>query len=330
MASEMARATATIPQLAVTAVLSRSADRADAFCKLHSLDAIGCSDIGDFFDQTDAVYIATPPGQHAALLDNAIDAGKPALCEKPLTGSPEETGRVLSKARAQGVLVMEAIWTLALPAYRALKTRTAHSRPGFLQFDFSYPLNASDKSHYLDPENGGVLLDRAVYGYAAAIHLLGDVVSQSVFVTRNADGLDTSAELRLEHEGHARSLITLAFDRVGPNLLHLSNEFGLLTLGPSSLAGETLVHRPYPKLAPSQDGPKRIGLKDRLKSMPALRRLKARVPTQPEFFGFGASSYAPILQEFQTTIAQGKIQSNIVPHDLSERVSRLTHEARSQ
>lgn len=330
MASEMAQAAALLPGVSVTAVLSRNGDRAAQFCARHAKAAKACSDPASFFEAVDAIYVATPAVQHGQCVSAAIDARKPVLCEKPLTGSAEETAALLAKARAKGVLVMEAIWTLALPAYRALKSRVDVSAQSFLQFDFSYPLNAAETSHYFDPETGGVLLDRSVYGYAVALDLLGGVTQQSAFVTRNAVGLDTSAELRLEHDTGARALITLAFDRIGSNALHVSTERGMFSLGPSSLVAETVAHKPYPEYVPLGEEPVARGMKDRLKSLFLLRALRYRLPERREIFSYGASCYGPILQEFLNAQVQGQTESEIVPHSLSESIARLTQSARIQ
>jgi predicted dehydrogenase len=330
MAAQMAQAAELLPRVGVSAVLSRSSDTAGSFCAAHAVGARASTDVAAFLDAVDAVYIATPLAHHMQYARAAIAAGKPVLCEKPLTGSVGETEALLAQARAQGVLAMEAIWTLALPAYLALKSRVEVSDATFLQFDFSYPLNAQEGSHYFDPETGGVLLDRSVYGYAVAVDLLGGVAEQSAFVTRRTDGLDVSAEIRLLHTSGARSLITLAFDRLGANALHVSTAQGLFSMGPSSLAMESLAFKPYPHLSPPTQIPSRPGLKDRLKSLPMLRKLRDRLPASRQTFSYGASSYAPILQEFLTALAQGRTQSALVPHPLSEEVCRLTAAARLQ
>lgn len=330
MAAQMACAAGLLQGVQVAAVLSRNGDRASSFCAAHAKAAKAVTQPTTFFEAVDAVYIATPLAHHKQYVQAAIDAGKSVLCEKPLTGSAQDTEHLLSQARSQGVLVMEAIWTLALPAYLALKSKVKVSDQVFLQFDFSYPLNARKGSHYFDQETGGVLLDRSVYGYAVAVDLLGPVVEQSVFLTRNTDGLDVSAEVLLKHETGARSLITLAFDRLGPNTLHVSTEHGLFSLGHGSLAAESLAHKPYPQLARLVDGPISPGLKDRLKSLSILRTLREHLPARRQVFSYGASSYAPILQEFLTALDQGRTQSAIVPHSLSQEVSQLTATARLQ
>jgi predicted dehydrogenase len=65
---------------------------------LHSLrDALALPGV-------DAVTIATPPGTHAELALQAIEAGRHLICEKPFTASLGEAQTVLAAAEASGVV----------------------------------------------------------------------------------------------------------------------------------------------------------------------------------------------------------------------------------
>jgi predicted dehydrogenase len=55
-----------------------------------------------------AVYIATPPGEHAKLAIQAADAGKHVLCEKPLAARLEQAAQMVEACRRNGVLLMTA------------------------------------------------------------------------------------------------------------------------------------------------------------------------------------------------------------------------------
>lgn len=330
MACQMAHAARFVPRVSVASVLSRDASRASAFCSQHASEAIGFDDAAQFFDATDAVYVATPPHSHMAFIEQAIDAGKPILCEKPLTLSSTDTSRLLRRARDARVPLVEAIWTLALPAYREMKRTLEDRRNALLHFDFSYPVDPESQAHILDPHSGGVIVDRSVYGYAAAISLLGDVKQQTAWVVRDETHLEVDAELRLEHAEGARSLITLSINKVGSNLLCLSNGSGLTALGPTSLASETLRRVARPSVTRSSASKSSKTLKSRLKELPLLRALKTKLPAKQQYLSYGASSYAPILTEFVSVIEKGQMESEIVPHNLTEQAAFLAERARLQ
>ena len=71
----------------------------------------------------DAVIIASPDDTHATLSLAAIDAGKPALCEKPLSQRPDECLAVIDKELAQGrPFVQLGFMRRFDPAYREMKS----------------------------------------------------------------------------------------------------------------------------------------------------------------------------------------------------------------
>ncbi len=100
----------------VVAVGSRSSDRAKAFAAQHGAErAFGSYEQLVADPGVDAVYVASPHSEHRSLALLAIAAGKPVLVEKAFTRNAIEAREVVSAARAQKVLVMEAMWTRFLP-----------------------------------------------------------------------------------------------------------------------------------------------------------------------------------------------------------------------
>jgi len=55
-----------------------------------------------------AVYLATPQGEHEPFAVQAAAAGRHVLCEKPLAATVEQASRMIAACRAQGVLLMTA------------------------------------------------------------------------------------------------------------------------------------------------------------------------------------------------------------------------------
>lgn len=328
MAREMAATAGAVSGVEISAVLSRKAGSAGEFAAAHAPDAAIFAETEPFLEAVDAVYVATPPTVHGDAVTAALAAGRPVLCEKPLTASLGDTERLIDEARGCGTLLMETLWTLTLPAFRALEARMAgySGPPPLMTFDFSFPFDPPAGSHYLEPASGGVLLDRAVYGYAAAIRLLGPVSRQEAHVTRDAAGLDRSAELRLEHDEGGTSVITLSFDRLGPNRLDVAMGGALASLEPS-LGAEALSWKSGGGTGAGGSG---TGLKSRLKAMPLLRRLARHRQRQAfTFLGYGASLYAPLLGEFRDTVARGASESALAPLQLSRDIAALTEKARA-
>ncbi len=106
--NKVLRDLAYVPNAVLTAVGSRSAERAAAFAAAHAIltgngqvpTAHGSyrallSDPG-----VDVVYVATPHPYHRALALGALAAGKAILVEKSFTVTPAATREVVAAARA--------------------------------------------------------------------------------------------------------------------------------------------------------------------------------------------------------------------------------------
>src|SRR5260370_29546409 len=63
----------------------------------------------------DAIYVATPQGEHAPLAVQAAQAGKHVLCEKPLAATVEQSALMVEACQKHQVLLMTAhrkyFWT---------------------------------------------------------------------------------------------------------------------------------------------------------------------------------------------------------------------------
>ena len=329
MAATMVEAMGHSPDLSPVAVLSGDAGRAKGFAQGFGLEA-GFGDLAGFTAAgLDLVYIANANDAHMQAAMSCIDAGLPVFVEKPMGLDAAQVEAILTRAKAQGVLVVENLWVLALPAYRALKEVAQSGQYGAvkaLSFDFSLPVSAGQMPGLFATRGGGVLRDRAVYGLAMALDLLGPV-AQTRSDMRSA-GVETSAALQLTHEGGAVSQISVSFDAVGRNDLSLSLEQAALRLGPG-LAAEHLAVSQYgaSDAARAQMPAPSAGLKQRLKQQPLLRRLKAKRAAAPgQFHSYGASPYSPILQELTRALQGGGQEAACVPWALSRAVAQLVGE----
>lgn len=69
----------------------------------------------------DVIYIGTIHPYHLPLAKEALDAGKPVLCEKPLCMNARETAELIAYAKGKNLFLMEAIWVRHFPIYWKLR-----------------------------------------------------------------------------------------------------------------------------------------------------------------------------------------------------------------
>lgn len=125
----------------------------------------------------DGIYIATPHRFHLEQTMLCLEAGKPVLCEKPLTVNAAETEALIEKARENGTFLMEALWTRYLPIYDQVREWLDSGVIGDLKFlisTFGFALPDDPEDRWLNPElAGGTLLDMGIYPIAISQWVTG-------------------------------------------------------------------------------------------------------------------------------------------------------------
>ena len=106
-------------------VASKSAERAVSFAEKYGIPkAYSCYEDMASDPEIDVVYISTAHPFHAPTAEIFINAKKNILCEKPMCVDSESAERLKCLAKANGVFLMEAMWTACLPAVIALQEYT--------------------------------------------------------------------------------------------------------------------------------------------------------------------------------------------------------------
>ncbi len=163
----------------VVAVGSRARDRAEAFAARHQVGRAHDNYEDLVADPAvEAVYVASPHSEHLDHALLAIGAGKHVLVEKAFTVNTAQAEQVFAAARAQGVFVMEAMWTRFLPHMVVLRDVLAGGEIGELVgliADHGQNMAHHPATHRLhDPAlAGGALLDLGVYPISFAHDLFG-------------------------------------------------------------------------------------------------------------------------------------------------------------
>ncbi|MFD1277037.1 Gfo/Idh/MocA family protein [Streptomyces kaempferi] len=100
------------PLVEVSAVASRSLDRARAFTdRFGGTPVAGYARLLERAD-VDAVYVPLPPELHAQWTLRALEAGKHVLCEKPFALRQADADKAVALARERGLLLMESFMFL--------------------------------------------------------------------------------------------------------------------------------------------------------------------------------------------------------------------------
>lgn len=182
ISARLAEAVAAVDGVEITRVASRDLARARAFA-----DEIGAPGTAAGLtallaaDDVDAVYLASPNSVHRAQIDEAVDAGIPVLVEKPAVLSGDDWDAAVARARARGVVLLEAMRTAydpGLEAVRALLPQLGTIRRVALRYEkrstrYDQVL-AGEQTNIFDPALGGsALRDLGVYPLHALVRLFG-------------------------------------------------------------------------------------------------------------------------------------------------------------
>ena len=234
------------PDMHVAAVGSRDRDRAAALAAdLGGGAAHGSYDALVEDPAVEAVYVATPHPQHAAVVEAALRAGKAVLCEKPLTAELAETERLLEVAAASGGFLMEAVWMRFNPLVQRLADLAADGGLGEVRslsaaFGFRAPYDPAGR--LWAPElGGGALLDLGIYTVDLAQLLLGAPAGVEAHGSLAPTGVDQESSLVLSFASGARALLAQSLVADLPGTAQVVGSRGWARLGPSFHAATELV-----------------------------------------------------------------------------------------
>ena len=187
------RASGAVP----AAVAGRDLARAEQYAQAHAVER-AVQGYQTLIDDAavDALYIALPNSLHARWTISTLEAGKPVLCEKPLSGTLADTERVLDVAKRTGTLLWEAF---VFPFNEHLRHATALLDGGAIgelreiQSDFHFRVTRPDNIRLSADLEGGALRDVGCYPVRLAQEFFGE--HRSAWAASEPGGIDRGVDL---------------------------------------------------------------------------------------------------------------------------------------
>jgi predicted dehydrogenase len=226
---------ALIDDAVLTAVASRSIEKADEFAQKHmAKKAFGSYDELFLDPEVDIVYIATPHHLHAELSIKAMENNKHVLCEKPLSINHKEAISIVETSKRTKRFFMEALWTRFNPSFVEVKKRIDDGEIGEIKYinaDFAFRSEFSTEDRTLDINlGGGALLDIGIYPAFLAYIMLGvpkEIVAKSIFHKTTSSDVQTSMIFQYDE---AQAILYSSFESQSDMVARISGTKGQIYL----------------------------------------------------------------------------------------------------
>lgn len=300
----------------LTAVCSRTQERAEEFAKKHgipltftSLEAMASS------NEIDAVYIATPNCCHASQAIICMDRGKHVLCEKPFASNAGEVRRMIDAARRNGVTLMEAMISTFNPNFISVRNRlkdigtVRRYFASYCQYSSRYDkFKEGTILNAFKPElSNGAVMDIGIYTIYPMVALFGRprrIDAQGVILSSGVDG---QGAVNFEYDGMNA---TILYSKIANSFLpsEIEGEAGNLILDQIHIARNAYF---IPRIPAGQG-----------KSQKDVRESIGKELDRSEYY------YE--IKEFIDLVLEGRKESSINSWDISLAAIEITDEIRKQ
>lgn len=301
------QAASMVEEFTLAAVYSRSKEKAEAFAQKYKAEHIFTSltEMAES-DLIDAVYIASPNSLHAEQSILFLNNKKHVLTEKAFASNVKEAEAMISAAKENNVLLMEALKTTMLPNFKSIQEnihKIGKVRRAFASYcQYSSRYDAYKERNILNafkPEfSNGALMDIGVYCIYPMVALFGKPQSVKASSYMLESGVDGEGSIILTYE---EMDIVLMYSKITNSLI------------PSEIQGED-----GNILIDQMNTPKKIEIAYR-----NGEREDVSVQQKEEAMYYEA-------KEFIETILAGKSESTINSLDLSLAVTEVMEEVRKQ
>lgn len=160
----------------IVSVYSRRIDSAREFAAKFGGAVFDGAENAITADGVDGVYVVTPHSTHYQYVKQALELGKPVLCEKAFTTDAAQAKELFEFAEKRGVYLAEAMWTWFSPVANKVREWLVNGEFGEIkEVVANYHMDSRGYApRVTDPNRaGGALLDVGVYPIAYLYRLFG-------------------------------------------------------------------------------------------------------------------------------------------------------------
>ena len=316
IAQSFAKDLSLVPDAELAAVGSRSQERAAAFAEEYgAATAYGSYEELLADDSVDAVYVASPHALHVEHVTAALEAGKHVLCEKPITLRASDAEALFALARSRDRLLMEAMWTACHPVVLAIAHQLragTFGTPRLLHAEMGFVVDLPPEDRLLDPELGaGALLDMGIYPLTVAHLFFGEAEQLTATAHLSDSGIDLDIAIAGRYPGGALATMTASMTSHSAHRAELGTDRGRMVI-------DEFFHPEAGVFTPVLEG----STNDLIEHGEPVR-----VEGGEPVLGRGMAHEAI---EFQRCLAEGLLESPLVPHAQTLTIMRQMDDLRAQ
>jgi myo-inositol 2-dehydrogenase/D-chiro-inositol 1-dehydrogenase len=179
-------------------------DRAAAVAAQHGAEVAPSVDA--LLGAVDAVVITTPTVTHADLIRQAVDAGRPTFCEKPITIDLASTEAVIRHIRQRGAVVQMGFQRRFDAGYRRARALVESGALGRLYVVRMAGHDPNPPHESYLPGSGGIFRDLHIHDFDIARYVTGQEVTEVY-----ADGSTAGFEVFEKYDDVGTAVAVLRF-----------------------------------------------------------------------------------------------------------------------
>ncbi|MGX8698411.1 MAG: Gfo/Idh/MocA family protein [bacterium] len=227
LATKVAREIAASGRHELAAVYTRNPEKCAAFAARYGALAAGSAREAIEAAGVQGVYVVTPHTSHLEYARMALEAGKPVLCEKPVSTDAGKVAELIALSEEKGVYFSEGMWTWFSPVARQVKRWLDAGEYGALKkVHMTYHLRSIGYASRVSDPNlaGGALLDIGIYPVTYLYRLFGRP-ERLECRGEVRGGIDTGEEIALYYPGGLTATVSASIlDFRGLERLELCGE----------------------------------------------------------------------------------------------------------